>query len=141
MKKKTLFLSGAAVAAAATGWAYYRYRQQMKGTFARLRAESEVLRTTLRFTPISLRRAGMVHDADWSSKFERQPIERITAPTLVIHGTTDQIMPIAHGEWVAQTVPGARMVSIEGGHICLFTHSKVTLPALAGFLGEYAPGR
>ena len=101
----------------------------------------EVLRTTLRFTPISLRRAGMVHDGDWSSKFERPPIECITAPTLVIHGTTDQIMPIAHGEWVAQTVPGARMVSIEGGHICLFTHSEVTLPALAGFLGEHAPGR
>ena len=122
MKKKTLFLSGAAVAAAATGWAYYRYRQQMKGTFARLRAESEVLRTP--------------HgDVEYTTAGKGPSV-------LISHGALQGYdHAIALGEWVAQTVPGARFIPIEGGHICLFTHSAVTLPALAGFLGEHAPGR
>jgi pimeloyl-ACP methyl ester carboxylesterase len=113
------------------------------GTTARLTTENPhlltALREVLRFTPISLRRAGIVNDADWSDKFTRLPIERITAPTLAIHGTDDPIMPFAHGEWVAQTVPNATLLPIEGGgHLCLFTHHTTTIPALSAFLRQHA---
>jgi pimeloyl-ACP methyl ester carboxylesterase len=42
---------------------------------------------------------------------------RITAPTLVIHGKADPLVPFACGEDTARRIPGARLVAIEGmGH-------------------------
>jgi pimeloyl-ACP methyl ester carboxylesterase len=44
-------------------------------------------------------------------------LPRITAPTLVIHGSADALVPDAHGRDTAQRIPGARFVGIEGmGH-------------------------
>lgn len=44
-------------------------------------------------------------------------LSRITAPTLVIHGTADPAVPIEHGEATAKAIPGAELVTIEGlGH-------------------------
>ena len=41
----------------------------------------------------------------------------ITAPTLVIHGTEDPVLPLPHGEALAQAIPGARLVAFPGmGH-------------------------
>jgi pimeloyl-ACP methyl ester carboxylesterase len=100
----------------------------------------ERLRELVRFAPLSLRRAGMVNDADWASKFERLPIERITTPTLVVHGTADHIMPFAHGEWVANTVPDATLLPLEGGgHLSFVSHHATTMPALHDFLRQHTP--
>ena len=42
---------------------------------------------------------------------------RITAPTLVLHGSADPLVPIEGGRDIASIVPGARMEVIEGmGH-------------------------
>jgi len=42
---------------------------------------------------------------------------RIRAPTLVVHGTDDPLFPLPHGEALAATIPGARLMVIEGmGH-------------------------
>jgi len=44
-------------------------------------------------------------------------IERITVPTLVIHGTDDRLLPPAHGRDIAARIPGATFVEIDGmGH-------------------------
>lgn len=41
----------------------------------------------------------------------------IRASTLVMHGTTDPLFPIGHGETLAREIPGARLVPLEGmGH-------------------------
>lgn len=41
----------------------------------------------------------------------------ITAPTLVIHGTEDPILPFDHGEALARSIPGARLLEMPGvGH-------------------------
>jgi pimeloyl-ACP methyl ester carboxylesterase len=39
----------------------------------------------------------------------------IAAPLLVIHGTADPVFPHPHGVALAEAVPGARLVTIEGG--------------------------
>ena len=45
-------------------------------------------------------------------------LAEITAPTLVIHGTADQMLPAGNGEAIAATIPGARYVPLEGvGHM------------------------
>lgn len=49
---------------------------------------------------------------------DRGPLlQRITAPTVVVHGRDDALIPPAHGEDLARHVPGARLVLIPGmGH-------------------------
>ena len=49
---------------------------------------------------------------------DRRPeLARIRAPTLVIHGTRDPLMPITAGRDTAGHIPGARLLEIEGmGH-------------------------
>ncbi|TAF73335.1 MAG: alpha/beta hydrolase [Curvibacter sp.] len=42
---------------------------------------------------------------------------RIAAPTLVLHGTADPLVPLACGQDTARRIPGAKLVTIEGmGH-------------------------
>ncbi|TGQ57492.1 alpha/beta hydrolase [Mesorhizobium sp. M1C.F.Ca.ET.193.01.1.1] len=45
----------------------------------------------------------------------KRTVRDVTVPLLVIHGTTDPIFPIEHGEALAGAVPGARLVRVEGG--------------------------
>lgn len=53
-----------------------------------------------------------------------EKLSRVTAPTLVIHGTSDSLVPIDHGRAIAEAIPGAELVSIEQlGH-------GLTFPAL-----------
>ena len=38
-------------------------------------------------------------------------------PALVIHGTADPMFPIAHGQALAEQIPGAKLLPLEGaGH-------------------------
>jgi pimeloyl-ACP methyl ester carboxylesterase len=39
----------------------------------------------------------------------------LSVPLLVIHGTADPLFPVEHGEALAEAVPGARLVRLEGG--------------------------
>ena len=49
---------------------------------------------------------------------DRRPLLRNTnVPTLVIHGTEDPILPYPHGVALAQTIPGAELLTLDkGGH-------------------------
>lgn len=47
----------------------------------------------------------------------REDIATITAPTLVIHGVDDPLVPVEAGRDIAATIPGARLLEIPGmGH-------------------------
>jgi pimeloyl-ACP methyl ester carboxylesterase len=44
-------------------------------------------------------------------------VRDLRAPTLVVHGTHDPMFPLPHGEALAEAIPGARLLVIEGmGH-------------------------
>jgi pimeloyl-ACP methyl ester carboxylesterase len=46
-----------------------------------------------------------------------EPISSIGVPTLVIHGSADPMFPLAHGRALAEEIPGARLLTLEGaGH-------------------------
>ncbi|GII96667.1 alpha/beta fold hydrolase [Sinosporangium siamense] len=68
----------------------------------------------------------------------RVPLSHISAPTLVIHGAADPLLPPAHGRAVAEAVPGARLRLIEGmGH----GFFKTGLPTqLAKLIANHAAG-
>jgi len=47
-------------------------------------------------------------------------LDEIRVPVSVWHGREDRFVPLAHGEWLAAHVPGARSHMVEGeGHISL----------------------
>jgi pimeloyl-ACP methyl ester carboxylesterase len=55
----------------------------------------------------------MGHSPAWSLL----PLSRVTAPTLVIHGTDDPLLPLANGQALAALIPGARFEVVPGmGH-------------------------
>jgi pimeloyl-ACP methyl ester carboxylesterase len=46
-----------------------------------------------------------------------KPLRAVTAPTLVLHGTEDPLFPFGHAEALADQIPGARLLPLEGaGH-------------------------
>jgi 2-hydroxy-6-oxonona-2,4-dienedioate hydrolase len=69
--------------------------------------------------PLKLRKAGLEHDSTEDKLFDGATfdLESITAPTLVVHAEDDTFIPIAHGEYTAEHIPGAKLVRFEiGGH-------------------------
>ncbi|TML32828.1 MAG: alpha/beta hydrolase [Actinobacteria bacterium] len=47
----------------------------------------------------------------------REALSSIAAPTLVIHGTADPMFPLEHGQTLAEEIPGATLLPLEGaGH-------------------------
>jgi pimeloyl-ACP methyl ester carboxylesterase len=46
-----------------------------------------------------------------------ESLASVTAPTLVIHGADDSLVPLAHGRATARAIPGAKLLVVEGlGH-------------------------
>ena len=62
-------------------------------------------------------RAAQNHDLLRDDGRSREPLSSISSPTLVIHGTADPMFPIGHGEALAEEIPDAQMLRLEGaGH-------------------------
>ena len=61
----------------------------------------------------------------------------LDVPTLVIHGTTDQVVPFAAGEQLAERIPGARFLRLEGaGHNYLTDSEAESNRAVIEFLAS-----
>jgi pimeloyl-ACP methyl ester carboxylesterase len=57
------------------------------------------------------------HDAMAHGEGTSRRLSEIAAPTLVIHGGADPMFPLGHGEALAEEIPGARLVRLDGaGH-------------------------
>ena len=73
----------------------------------------------------------------WHEDF-RKDLTRIDVPTLVIHGDSDRIVPIAAaGQRTAKLVQGARLVAVKDGpHAVSWTHADEVNEELVNFLGK-----
>jgi pimeloyl-ACP methyl ester carboxylesterase len=68
----------------------------------------------------------------------RGELGRIAVPTVVLHGSGDPLMPLAHGAALAAEVPGAKLVVLEGaGHEINREDWPVLIDAITA--GEPAP--
>jgi 3-oxoadipate enol-lactonase len=68
----------------------------------------------------------------WES-FSRLP--QITAPTLVIHGRADRLVPSGNGELIAARIPGAQLVLLErASHLFSTDQPEATQRAIFEFL-------
>ena len=65
----------------------------------------------------------------------REEVAGWRVPTLVLHGEEDATVPIAYGEELAATLPGARFVRMAGaGHNFLVARLRETLEAVTAFV-------
>ncbi|MBI2305813.1 MAG: alpha/beta fold hydrolase [Rhodocyclales bacterium] len=72
---------------------------------------------------------------DWLRDVDlRATVPGVTTPTLVVHGGHDPLMPIAAGEWLAATLPDARLERFAGSaHAPFLADPAHFARALAGF--------
>jgi len=71
--------------------------------------------------------------------FSRLP--QIAAPTLVIHGDSDRLVPPANGRLLAEHIPGAELVMLSAAnHIFLADQPEQSYAAILSFLGRHATG-
>jgi pimeloyl-ACP methyl ester carboxylesterase len=69
-------------------------------------------------------------------------LHRISAPTLIVSGLCDRLVPPANGVVLAREIANSRLVLVPGeGHLLLFDPKSAALPALAEFFadGEDSP--
>ncbi|HEX4433688.1 MAG TPA: alpha/beta fold hydrolase [Acidimicrobiales bacterium] len=67
-------------------------------------------------------------------------LDAIACPTLVCGGRFDGIAPPANSEFLARSIPGARLEMFDGGH-GFFMQDPAALPAIIAFLSDDASER
>jgi len=71
-----------------------------------------------------------------------EALKRITAPTMVLHGADDPLVPVDGGKDTAAAIPGARLEIIDGmGHDFTEALVPVYLDTVGGFCREVEAGR
>jgi len=65
-------------------------------------------------------------------------LEDISAPTLIVHGTADSMVPFdVHARTLASRIPGAELLAIDGGeHVAIFTHREQVRERVGAFLRD-----
>ncbi|MDD5057486.1 MAG: alpha/beta fold hydrolase [Sideroxydans sp.] len=63
-----------------------------------------------------------------------ESIKSIRVPTLVIHGKFDELLPLAHAQYLAQTIPNAQLKIFEMGHSFMWSWSDEVLGSIVQFV-------
>jgi pimeloyl-ACP methyl ester carboxylesterase len=78
------------------------------------------------FQPVTARRAGLQNEGAAIDPDAHYRLAEITAPTLIVHASDDQINPFVFGEYTAQHIRGSQFLPLEtGGHLLLGHHAEV----------------
>jgi len=72
------------------------------------------------------RRQGMKNDF---TVFTPAPLERITCPTLIVHGRSDKTVPPASAEYAHEHIAGAELHWMDGSHLAFALEAADTAPA------------
>ena len=110
-------------------------RKQLSTQPEKLELIDELIETAY---PTSLRLSGMINDANQIDHLGNIPLENIDVPTLVIHGTKDEMVPFHQGVRSAARIPKASFLPVfEGTHYCALTHLELTFPAIKHFIAQH----
>ena len=99
-----------------------RYRAAL-GIYRGVRGRKLVDDLIDRMNPASRRSAGAAFDNKAAMPNER--IAAVRAPTLIFLATDDTLQVYRNAEFAAATVPGARLVGFERGHLLLSVEQSV----------------
>lgn len=77
--------------------------------------------------PVSSRRTGLLNDAAVVNSIGRYPLERVSAPTLVMSTADDLFGTFDIARYTAAQIPGARLVTYpDGGHLWVGHQDEVS---------------
>jgi pimeloyl-ACP methyl ester carboxylesterase len=66
---------------------------------------------------------------------------RVMVPTLVMHGTAEQLIPFTAAEYLVRELPDAQLYAFEGkGHLPIFTATDEFCSVLRSFVREAPRG-
>jgi pimeloyl-ACP methyl ester carboxylesterase len=117
----------------------------MRRRVARTVADSEAgaLLRELRLSTLDRmaeRLPGTINDITQSRLPFAYPLEAISAPVLVVHGTADEAVPFAQARALSAKLPNAELLAIEGGqHVSIFTHRSEVRTRSMQFLNTHMP--
>jgi 2-hydroxy-6-oxonona-2,4-dienedioate hydrolase len=87
------------------------------------------------FLPVTDRLKGLANEGAAIDPAAHYPLDRITAPVLIVHATDDGINPFPIAEFLARALPQARFLPLpDGGHLLLGHQAQVSR-AIADLLG------
>jgi 3-oxoadipate enol-lactonase len=67
-------------------------------------------------------------------------LDQISAPTLVVHGTDDQMLPVSNAKAIADRIPGARLEIFDGvGHLYFWERPEQSARLVRELAGAQAP--
>jgi pimeloyl-ACP methyl ester carboxylesterase len=92
--------------------------------------------------PNSLLKVGTFNDISNYTDMPPMPLEEITAPALIVHGTADGDVPPEDASYAASKIPGAELYWVENGiHVVTLSQdSDVTMNRILEFLNQHKPG-
>ncbi len=87
------------------------------------------------FDQMAKRLKGTANDIE-STREITFPLEEISVPTLIVHGSKDAIVPYEHhGKVLSERIPGAKHLCVQGGeHTTIFTHRSIVRETVNEFI-------
>lgn len=84
--------------------------------------------------PVGPRRDGLANDSRQARGLDPGFTARITAPALIVHGTTDRNVPFAQAVLAARSIPHAELVTVQGANHWTTMADPVARDSLRRFL-------
>ena len=114
--------------------AWFLYGEETRKHHADVIEEDIAVRTRIPTQPTGY--MGQVMAAGAHDTWEELP--KISAPTLVVHGDADILLPTENGRILAERIPGAELVLVPGaGHMLQADDIETVRSAMLGFLGRH----
>lgn len=90
------------------------------------------------FDRMDQRLAGTRNDIE-ISRTTTYPLENLTAPVLIVHGTQDRLAPFEENAKLYESrLPNASLLAIEGGeHVAIFTHRDLVREKVSEFMERH----
>ena len=88
--------------------------------------------------PIGPRRDGLANDTRQARSLAPDVAARVTAPTLIVHGTKDRNVAYGQATRAAKSIPHARLVTVRGANHWTTLADRTAQAALRGFLADIA---
>jgi pimeloyl-ACP methyl ester carboxylesterase len=94
------------------------------------------------FMPLSAREEGIRNDLVQLRVLADLPWEKVSVPTLLVHGTADKCVPFSEAETVARRIPGAILYPVaEAGHLLQLGPRAVEVQSkIREFLHQHSGG-
>ena len=82
-----------------------------------------------------LRKVGYQNDQKYFANIKPYPLEKISVPTLIVHGTADDDVPFADALLLMNKIPHVTLVPMnKGNHATFFLQTSIIIPIIQQFI-------